>query len=110
MMSVEAALREAVLPIVPICEPELYEGEAQEYCTFTVNRIPEGFGDGEPRYLRGLIQLHWFLPRGVSPMKKRRELCRAVLEAGFTYPSVENASDKDGQHYVLEFEGLDGEV
>ena len=109
-MTLEAMLREAVLPIVPICEPELYEGEAEEYCTFNATEIPEGFGDNGPRAIRYLFQLHWFLPRGKRPMKTKRELCRAVLEAGFTYPSVENASDQDSQHFVLEFEGIDGDV
>ena len=112
-MSIEERIRAAVLPIVPICEPDLYEGGAEVYCTFNINEIPIAFGDDAPRYTRCLIQLHLFAPGWPKPpstRKLRRQLCRAVLEAGFTYPEVNDASEKEAQHYVLEFEGTDGGV
>ena len=59
-----------------------------------------------PRARRWLLQLHYFCPLGYDSVATRVKLCRALHSAGFTYPSEENASDRDGQHYVLEFEGL----
>ena len=98
-----------MLPIVPVCEPDFYDGEESIYCTFNMNEIPTAFGDNRPRHSRCLIQLHLFAPGWPKPPSTRQirwELCRAILAAGFTYPEVTNASEKDEQHYVLEFEGF----
>ena len=110
-MDVYEAIRAAVLPIVPVCEPDIYRGEAEEYTTFSMTELPAAHGDDEPRAVRYLVQLHYFLrrtDRPRSPHKTKRALCRAVLDAGFTYPEVTNAGEADWQHYVLEFEGVEG--
>lgn len=109
-MTINERIREAVLPIVPVCVPDLYDGEAQEYCTFNYTEIPDGHGDNRPHAIRYLVQLHYFLPPGETPLQKKRELCRALLEADMTYPTVENASDELSQHYVIECEAVDGGV
>lgn len=109
-VTINERIRAAVEPIVPVCVPDLYDGEAQEYCTFQYSQIPMAHGDNAPHAIRYLVQLHYFLPTGESPMRKRRELCRALLAADMTYPTVENASDETGQHYVIECEAVDGEV
>lgn len=103
-------LREAVLPVVPVCEPTFYDGEAEEYCTFNISRSPEAEGDNEPTLMRHLVQLHYYLPWPTDPRAKIKDLCRAVLEAGFTYPEETDSCDESGQHYVLEFEDVDGDV
>ena len=110
-MNMAERIRAAVLPIIPVCEPDFYEGEETTYCTFNMNEIPTGFGNNRARGVRCLIQLHLFMPGGPkrpSPRAQTETLCRAILQAGFTSPSVENASDRDVQHYVLEFEGVEG--
>ena len=112
-MNIDERIRAAVLPIVPICEPDLYDGEESTYCTFNMEEIPTAFGDDAPHAVRYLIQLHLFAPGWPKPpstRQLRKQLCRAVLDAGFTYPEVTNASEKETQHYVLEFEGVDGDV
>lgn len=112
-MNIDERIRAAVLPIVPICEPDLYDGEESTYCTFNMEEIPTAFGDDAPHAVRYLIQLHLFAPGWPKPpstRQLRKQLCRAVLDAGFTYPEVTNASEKEAQHYVLEFEGVDGDV
>ena len=35
-MTVNEALRGAILPLVPVCEPDRYDGDAKEYCTSAV--------------------------------------------------------------------------
>lgn len=106
MMSINSRIVDAVTPIVPVCVPAGYDGAAEIYTTFNINSIPMGFGDGKPRCLRCMVQLHAFFPEGYSSLKTRRSLARAILAAGFTYPTEEDASDDVGQHYVLEFEGI----
>ena len=112
-MNMDERIRAAVLPIVQVCAPDFYDGEADTYCTFNMTEIPTAFGDDAPHAVRYLIQLHLFAPGQPKPPSTRmlrKQLCRAVLEAGFTYPEVTNAGDKEEQHYVLEFEGVDGDV
>lgn len=105
-MSINARIKEAVEPIVAECVPDSYDGESAEYCTFNGNAIPVGFGDNKPRARLWLMQLHYFCAKGHNSLATRLSLCRALHAAGFTYPSEENASDENGQHYVLEFHGL----
>lgn len=102
-------IRAAVLPIVPVCDPVTYDGDAKEYCTYNMTEIPVHFGDNAPEAIRYLVQVHWFLPVGTDPTAKKRRLKRALAEIG-TYPEVENASDLKGQHFVFEFEAVDGDV
>ena len=109
-MSVNEVLRNAVLPHVPICEPGNYDGEEAEYCTFVIDDEPDVFAEGMPSVIRYPVILNWYLPSGANPLKKKKSLCRALAAAGFTYPSVTNASDEGGQHFVFECELADGDV
>ena len=99
----------ALRPLVPEIVPDLYQGDADEYATFNYNELPEGFGDNGPATLRCLVQVHWYLPIKRNPAK-RADIRRALHQAGFTYPSVENASGDGQQHYVFEFEAFSGDV
>lgn len=114
-MSVNSIICTAVTPIVPVCVPDVYrplpnETPAVEYCTFNCSEIPDAFGDELPEAIRYLVQLHYFLPTGASPIAKKKQLKNALLNAGFTYPSVTNASDSDGQHIIFESEYCDGDI
>lgn len=99
-------LRAAILPIVAVCEPNQYDGPATEYCTYTYTEMPEGRRDDSAEGVRLLVSLHWFLPTRQRPSKRRR-IAAAIEEIEGTPPTVENASDRDGQHYVFEFEHLE---
>ena len=109
-MSLNTIIRAAITPIVPECVPDQYTGTETEYCTFNYSEIPDAFGDESPEAIRYLVQLHYFLPTGTNPYTKKKQLKNALMNAGFTYPSVTNASDSDGQHYVLEVEYCDGDI
>lgn len=109
-MTVNEVLRDAVQSIVPICDPDNYSGDSAEYCTFDYTEVPDSFGDDMPQAIRYLVSLHWHLPTGVNPIAKKRQIRKALLAAGFSAPTVTNASDADGKHYVFECEYLDGEV
>ena len=63
-----------------------------------------------PEVIRYLVQLHLYLPLGQTPVQLKRQLRRAMLDAGLTVGDFTNSSDLEGQHYVLECEWADGEV
>ena len=68
------------------------------------------FAEGMPSVIRNPVILNWYLPVGVNPLEKKKIMCRALAAAGFTYPSVTNASDEGSQHFVFECEWADGDV
>lgn len=103
-MSVNELLRSAVLPIVPVCEPNNYDGPDKEYCVFRFDDSPAVFSDGYPAAIISPVIMDWYLPKNQNPLKKKRQICKAICDAGFTYPYVTNASDENSQHYVFEFE------
>lgn len=104
-------IQAAIKPLVEECVPDLYTGDKKEYCTYNYNEIPAGFGDNVPHAVRCLVQVHWFLPLKVRPHSKKKKLRRALFSVrGFGAPKIVNATDGDGQHYVFEFEAVDGEV
>lgn len=110
-MTVEEKILAAVTPLVPECEENLYGGDAEEYCTYNFNEIPDGFGDNRAHAVRYLCQVHWFLPLRRRPQPKKKQLRQALAAVrGFTTPEIVNASDEIGQHYVYEFQAVDGEV
>lgn len=110
-MTVEEKILAAVTPLVPECVENLYGGDADEYCTYNFNEIPAAFGDNTAHAVRYLCQVHWFLPLRRQPRPKKKELRRALAaQRGFTVPEIVNASDEIGQHYVYEFQAVDGEV
>ena len=104
-------IKTAVEPLVAECVPGLYTGEAEEYCTFNCTEIPSAFGDNRPHAVRYLVQLHWFLPLKRRPYPKKKALRRALMAVrGFAAPTITDATDGDGQHYVYELEAVHGDV
>lgn len=109
-MSIDSAIRNAITPIIPIVKPNVYTGSETEYCVFNYTELPTLHGDNSPHAIRYLVQVHWFLPTGTNPNAKKKQIKNALMNAGFTYPSVINASDGDGQHFVFECQYVDGDV
>lgn len=107
-MSIEREIRAAVLPIVPVCEPHQYDGDAEEYCTFNYGVRAAAFGDNRPVTAVYQVQLHWFLPAGNNPLDKQTQIVQALLDADASIPVLTDASDDLGQHYIFEFEMLGG--
>ena len=108
-MSLNEKIIGLVKPIVGICKPDSYTGDAEIYSTFQYTEMPEGAGDDLPAALRCAVQLHLYLPPRTNSIGLRRQL-RKVIAASewFTAPSVTNASDLNGQHFVFEFDALEG--
>ena len=101
--TVAEQVRAAVLPIVPVCVPDAYRGKKQKYCVYSMFRRPADFGDDGPLAMTYEVSVHFYLPPGINPERELTALQGALGALG-TYPTVENASDLEGQHYVLELQ------
>lgn len=114
-MNVNEVIIQAVTPIVPVCVPDIYRPDAGEkpaevYCVFNYTEAATLFADDEPQAVDYLIQLHLYLPPRQTPIRMKRQLRRAMLDAGFAAGDFTNASDEEAQHYVLECRWMDWEV
>ena len=103
MTDLDNAAMAAISPLFPdACAPNVYEGSAVEYVVWNAYQIPEVYAERRPAAARYPTQVHYFLPNGKNPTEGKLALQRALFEHGFTWPSGTNASDSEGQHYVLE--------
>lgn len=85
-----------------------YNGTEAEYLVFNYTEMPGIFGDDLPNAYRYLIQVHLFAPHQRNTVTLRRKIREKIILADFTAPTVVPASDANGQHYVFEFEGVEG--
>ena len=102
-MQMDRLIRKAVLPIVPICDPNTYDGDEQTYCVFDYAIIPWTYADGVPISFNYSTQIHLYMPVGKNPSELLSGLMKALPAVGFPAPEVTNASDEVSQHYVFEF-------
>lgn len=107
-MSIGSRIMNAITPIISEAAPQVYTEKALEYATYNFNRWPELFAEGEPDAIKSYVQVHYYMPHGKDPEETLRQLTAALFAAGFTWPSVTDASDRDGQHYVLECQDVEG--
>lgn len=101
-MNINQLIIQAVSPVVSTVVPDYYEGTNTTYCTFVANEIPNTYGDNEAVTIRYMVTLNLFMPRKTNPFTTKRAICSALQNYGFTYPSVTNLSDADGQYFVFE--------
>ena len=111
-MTLNEKIIAVVSPIVPVCVPDMLVTEAGEtpperYCTFNYTELPDGLGDNCAALTRAVVQVHYFAPLRESTVKTRHALRDAIAAVDeFTLPSIENATNETGQHYVLEFDAV----
>lgn len=107
-LTLNARLIALITPIVGVCVPDFYGGDAEKYCTFNFDELPDAFGDDLPHLKRCLVQVHYYAPVKANVYSTRKQLFAAICgEELFGAPSVENASDDAQQHFVYEFEALE---
>ena len=111
-MTLNEKIIAVVSPVVPVCVPDLLvtkpgETPPERYCTFNYPELPDGLGDNRAALTRAVVQVHYFAPLKASTLAVRRALRDAIAAVDdFTLPSIENATDETGQHYVLEFDAV----
>lgn len=103
-MGINEAILAAVTPAVPDVAANQYRGNAQVYATFNYQENPYSFADDVPEVMRYDVQVHLFLPHGRDPRDLNRSIRQGLIEQEFSYPTVVNVSDSEGQHYVFECE------
>lgn len=106
-MSIESRIRTALASFEHKVYPDTYNGSDKTYFVFNYNTIPDDFGGNQPWHDRALVQVHLFCPHDLNTVQMRKDIKLALLGAGFTYPSMINASDADSQHWVFEFETVE---
>lgn len=107
-MSIDKVLNTALTSTSLPAYPNVYTGSLLEYLTWNYTEIPVVFADSLPHAARYLVQVHYYLPPKADPNPIKQQLRLALTGAGCTWPSITNASDKEGQHYVFECEYADG--
>lgn len=110
-MSVEARVKAALDGLGgPVEKSLLYAAAGKRpprYYSFTCESFGDDWGDDEPGCERCLVSVHLFAPLGESCLEQVRRTKGALLRAGFTWPHCTDATDQDGQHYVLECETVE---
>ena len=114
-MTIETLIESAVKPVIPVCVPWQYSGEAMEYCVYAYSELPDEWGDDAAGAIRYVVQLHWFFPwtpkvtADPEVQRKKKAIRSALVAAGFTFPSIESAGDGEWMDLVFECE-IEGEV
>jgi len=109
-MSVDSVIRSSLASLSEVVVPNKYDGELKNYIVYNYTSIPDVFAESEPDVMHYYCQVHWFLPHKENPNAKKKQICQALHGAGFTYPSITNASESSCQHYIFECQYCDGEV
>lgn len=107
-MSFEDRLAEAVRSVIPDAEPNVYEGDSRVFATWNFNESPRLFADGKPRIRLNLVQVHVHMPRKWPWAEIKGDMEAALFRLGGTWPWIVDASDRDGEHLVFEFEIAEG--
>ena len=109
MTNVDDALILALDPLFPDrVFPNVYTGDALEYVVTNYTAIPQVFAERQPAAQRYLVAVHYYLPDKINPNPKKLAISNVLFGQGFTWPSIENASDSEGQHWVFECEYVNG--
>lgn len=88
--------------------PDFFGGGEEEYITFNyADDRATAFADDEPLLVEADMQIHYFLPAKKSYLEAKKQMRRALFEAGFTYPEVTEFVEPDGRgggtrHIVFE--------
>lgn len=85
-----------------------HDGTEDTYFVFRLDSFPDNFGNDDPLHDVTEVQLSLFAPFATNTHKLRKQVKRALANAGFTYPTSTDASgavkksDGTEQHIVFE--------
>ena len=107
-MDFEERLAQAVRSVIPDAEPNTYEGTARIYATWNFNELGKLFAEGKPNAVGYLVQVHVYLPKKHPWADIKKQMCQALFKLKGTWPDIIDASDRDGEHLVFEFDAAEG--
>lgn len=104
-MTVNETIKNALEPFgIPVVA-DFFGREEKEYFTFNyADDRAADFGDDIPLHVVAHMQIHYFAPMAKNYLHMKKQVRKALLAAGFTYPQVTDAtilSDKI-RHLVFE--------
>lgn len=100
-MNLDARIRTALMGICDFIVPQVYTGDAQEYIVFNYSEYPLEFADNAPQSIGYSVQVHYFCPLKKNPNAIKDDIQNSLFTAGFSYPSIQDVTDEEGQHYVF---------
>ena len=100
-MNLDARIKTALAGICSVTVPQVYTGDATEYIVFNYSEYPLEFADNAPHTVGYSIQVHLFMPLKANPNTMKNNIQNALFTAGFSYPSIQDVTDEEGQHYVF---------
>lgn len=103
-MTVDECLMATLAPFGVDIDNSVGFSKHDRYFTFNYNTLPAAFADNAPHYERYLVQVHFFAPLNENVSRQKQQVKKALFDAGFTWPSTEDASDENGRHIVFECE------
>lgn len=107
-MNLEAlkALRKALRTVCTDMAQDAYTGCADTYLIYNdADETPSSFVDDEASTETSYIQVHLYLPNGRDYMSLKKKIKTALVQGGFSYPSVSLntvESDTDKRHICFE--------
>lgn len=101
-MNLDERIRTALDGVCNVVVPQVYTGAETEYIVFNYSEYPLVFADDEPQTIGYSVQVHLFMPLKPNPNAKKDSIKNALFAAGFTYPSIQDVTDDEGQHYVFQ--------
>ncbi len=104
-MTVNEKIIQALSPFGLKVTPDFYGDEAEEYFTFNYSDDrASDFGDNEPIRVVAYMQIHYFCPVKKDYLKLKKEVRKALMNAGFSYPVVTDATVAGDEERHLVFE------
>lgn len=106
-MTVNEKIIQALEPFdIPITA-DFFGGGESEY--FTFNPVEDRavlYADNKPAASVVEMQIHYFLPADKNYLEIKKQIRRAIFEAGFTYPAIDSTVDGNGKirHLIFECE------
>lgn len=104
-MTVNEKIIQALSPFGLKVTPDFYGDGAEEYFTFNyADDRASDFGDNEPIHVVAYMQIHYFCPVKKDYLKLKKEVRKALMNAGFSYPVVTDATSAGDEERHLVFE------
>ena len=100
-MNLDVRIKTALAGTCSVIVPQVYTGDETEYIVFNYSEYPLEFADNAPHTVGYSIQVHLFMPLKANPNTMKNSIQNALFTAGFSYPSIQDVTDDDGQHYVF---------
>lgn len=103
-MSINAVIRDVMLPICNIVEQDVYEGNQLPFMVYSVYEKGDIFADDEPGTNVISITIHYFVEKDFNYLEKKKEIKRTLVDNGFLYPETEILYEEDTGYRHLVFE------